>query len=52
VHASAGRKLIDARLADADRERLLGEAEVVLRSNWELLDGVERSLSRLKPASD
>jgi pyrroloquinoline-quinone synthase len=45
VHASAGRKLIDARLADADHERLLGEAEVVLRSNWELLDGVERSLS-------
>jgi pyrroloquinoline-quinone synthase len=41
AHAAAGRKLIDARLAEADHDALLGEAEAVLRANWRLLDGVE-----------
>ncbi|HEX2703449.1 MAG TPA: iron-containing redox enzyme family protein [Solirubrobacteraceae bacterium] len=41
AHAAAGRKLIDARLNDADHDALLGEAEAVLRANWRLLDGVE-----------
>jgi pyrroloquinoline-quinone synthase len=43
AHAAAGRKLIDARLTDADHDRLLDEAELVLRSSWALLDGVERA---------
>lgn len=43
AHASAGRRLIDARLSDCDHDRLLGEADAVLRSNWGLLDGVERA---------
>jgi pyrroloquinoline-quinone synthase len=43
AHASAGRRLIDARLADADHELLLAEADAVLKANWLLLDGVERA---------
>jgi pyrroloquinoline-quinone synthase len=42
AHAAAGRKLIDARLAGADHDALLDEADSVLRANWRLLDGVER----------
>jgi pyrroloquinoline-quinone synthase len=42
-HAAAGRKLIDARLADADQDALLREADAVLRANWWLLDGVDRA---------
>jgi pyrroloquinoline-quinone synthase len=41
-HAAAGRALIEPRLAEADADALLAEAEAVLRANWELLDGVER----------
>jgi pyrroloquinoline quinone (PQQ) biosynthesis protein C len=41
AHAAAGRKLIDARLSDADHDALLDEADTVLRANWRLLDGVE-----------
>jgi pyrroloquinoline-quinone synthase len=41
-HAAAGRALIEPRLADADADALLAEAEAVLRANWSLLDGVER----------
>ena len=41
AHAAAGRKLIDARLGDADHEALLDEADTVLRAHWRLLDGVE-----------
>lgn len=41
-HAAAARALIEPRLAEADREALLAEAERVLKANWELLDGVER----------
>lgn len=41
-HATAGRKLIDARLLGADHKRLLDEAEKALCANWTLLDGVER----------
>ena len=45
-HAAAGREQIEPRLADADRDALLAEAEAVLRANWELLDGVERASGR------
>ena len=41
-HAAAARALIEPRLADADADALVAEAEGVLRANWELLDGVER----------
>jgi pyrroloquinoline-quinone synthase len=41
-HAEAARGLIDARLSGADHDELLSEADAVLRSNWVLLDGVER----------
>jgi pyrroloquinoline-quinone synthase len=53
-HAASSRELIEARLercepqtgsSDADTDRLLDEAESVLRGNWELLDGVERAVS-------
>jgi pyrroloquinoline-quinone synthase len=43
-HARAERELIEPRLADADAQALLDEAERVLRANWELLDGVEKRL--------
>ncbi len=46
-HAAQSRELIEERLADADLDRLLEVAEAVLRGNWELLDGVERSSGRL-----
>lgn len=41
-HAAAERALIEPRLAGADADELVAEAERVLRANWELLDGVER----------
>jgi pyrroloquinoline-quinone synthase len=49
-HAASARELIEAppvrapeaAPTDADMDRLLDEAEAVLRANWELLDGVER----------
>ena len=41
-HAAAARALIEPRLAAADEDALVAEAEAVLRANWELLDGVER----------
>jgi pyrroloquinoline-quinone synthase len=41
-HAAAERALIEPRLAGADEEALIAQAETVLRANWELLDGVER----------
>ena len=41
-HAAHARELIEARLAEADADALVDEAERVLRANWELLDGVER----------
>jgi pyrroloquinoline-quinone synthase len=41
-HAASGRALIAGRLAGADEERLLAQAEAVLQANWTLLDGVER----------
>jgi pyrroloquinoline-quinone synthase len=43
AHAAAGRRLIEARLDDADHDALLAEADAVLRANWSLLDGVERA---------
>lgn len=45
-HAAASRALIEARVTEADVDALVAEAEAVLRANWELLDGVERSASR------
>jgi pyrroloquinoline-quinone synthase len=50
-HAAASRNLIEKRLAgvetgpqtEAEVESLLSEAESVLRGNWLLLDGVERT---------
>jgi pyrroloquinoline-quinone synthase len=53
-HAASSRELIEAQLrecapqtepGEADTDHLLGEAEAVLRANWELLDGVERAVS-------
>jgi pyrroloquinoline-quinone synthase len=53
-HAASSRELIEARLqrcapqtarGEAEMDRLLDEAEAVLRGNWELLDGVERAVS-------
>ena len=41
-HAQAARELVEERLAGADEQRLLNQAERVLRANWTLLDGVER----------
>lgn len=41
-HAAAERALIEPRLAEADHEALLVEAERVLEANWKLLDGVDR----------
>jgi pyrroloquinoline-quinone synthase len=41
-HAAEGRVLIAERLAGADDDALVAEAERVLRANWTLLDGVER----------
>lgn len=46
-HAEAARALIDERLCDGDQERLLTQAERVLRANWLLLDGVERANANL-----
>jgi pyrroloquinoline-quinone synthase len=45
-HAARSRELIEARLDGADADRLLEVAEVALRANWELLDGVERAHGR------
>jgi pyrroloquinoline-quinone synthase len=42
-HAAAGRAYIEARLDDGDQAALVARAEAVLKANWELLDGVERS---------
>jgi pyrroloquinoline quinone (PQQ) biosynthesis protein C len=42
-HADAGRAFIAAHLDGAEREALVARAEDVLRSNWELLDGIERT---------
>ena len=46
-HADAARALIDERLCEVDQERLLTQAERVLRANWLLLDGVERANANL-----
>ena len=45
-HAAEGRELLEARLAGADEDALVAEAERVLRANWALLDGVERACGR------
>jgi pyrroloquinoline-quinone synthase len=45
-HAQAARELIDARLAGAETDALLAEAERVLAANWALLDGVEDAYAR------
>jgi pyrroloquinoline-quinone synthase len=45
-HAAAARALIAARADGADEDRLVAEAERVLRANWALLDGVDRVCSR------
>jgi pyrroloquinoline-quinone synthase len=42
AHAASARALIEQRLAGADEDALVAEAEAVLRANWELLDGVDR----------
>jgi pyrroloquinoline-quinone synthase len=44
-HAADGRALIEQRLAGADEDALVAEAERVLRANWTLLDGVARVCS-------
>jgi pyrroloquinoline-quinone synthase len=40
-HAAHGRALLEPRVAEVDGAPLLSAAERALRSNWELLDGVE-----------
>ena len=45
-HAAQERALLEPRLADADVDALIAEAEAVLRANWELLDGIERRNAR------
>jgi pyrroloquinoline quinone (PQQ) biosynthesis protein C len=45
-HAAAARTLIEAHMHDADADALLSEAELALRANWLLLDGVERAAPR------
>jgi pyrroloquinoline-quinone synthase len=45
-HAAEGRELIAARLEGADEDALVARADAVLAANWELLDGVERLLTR------
>lgn len=45
-HADQARRAIEPMLAEADEEHLLAVAEETLKSNWELLDGVERLLGR------
>jgi len=42
AHAAHGRALIEPRLAEADQDALVAEAERVLEANWRLLDGVDR----------
>jgi pyrroloquinoline-quinone synthase len=42
-HAAAGRAFIAERLDGGDAETLVARAEDVLRANWELLDGIERT---------
>jgi pyrroloquinoline-quinone synthase len=42
-HADSGRALIEERLAGADADALVAEAERVLAANWRLLDGVEEA---------
>ena len=44
-HAAAARALIERELAGAEAGELLCEAEVALRANWLLLDGVERLIA-------
>jgi pyrroloquinoline-quinone synthase len=39
-HASDGRSLIEAHLADADPDALVAAAEAAFKANWRLLDGV------------
>ena len=41
-HAAEGRALLAARLAGADEDALVAEAERMLQANWALLDGVTR----------
>jgi pyrroloquinoline-quinone synthase len=50
-HAAAARALIAPRLAQADGDALVAQAEAVLRANWDLLDGVERATAAQRSAS-
>jgi pyrroloquinoline-quinone synthase len=45
VHAAEGRALLERHVPAEDAEGLAAEAGRVLRSNWTLLDGVERLLT-------
>jgi pyrroloquinoline-quinone synthase len=45
-HAAEGRALLEPQLDRADEDALVAEAERMLRSNWELLDAVERLCGR------
>jgi pyrroloquinoline-quinone synthase len=45
-HAAEGRALIADRLDGADEDRLVAEAERMLRANWALLDAVDRICER------
>lgn len=41
AHAAHNRRELEAAITPADEERVLAQAERVLRANWRLLDGVE-----------
>jgi pyrroloquinoline-quinone synthase len=44
-HAAHARAALEARLDEADQDRLVAVAEAALKGNWDLLDGVQREFA-------